>query len=418
MNHKRILMVALEFPPCHSAGVQRPLSFVRHLPRWGWQPIVLTAKPKAYRNLDGDGMPELPPGVEVARAFALDSSRHLAIGGRYLSITASPDRYVTWFLPALMRGLRLIRQYRPHAIWSTYPVATSHWIAGVLAAKSGLPWVADFRDPAQFHYDEGAVRSSRARQIDAAVARKAEMLVFTTEKARGLYLEKYPALSPEHTAVIENGYDGAAFSQFVENAGEPAGHEADPVVLLHSGALYGEGRDPTALIEAAGILGPRLAAEGRRIILRFRGASASPAQRELVHRFGAEPYVEFAPRVSFEEAQGEMGTADVLVLIQAPLFDLQIPGKVYEYIASRRPIVALTGQNGATAQLLREVDAAMVVGDRDVTGIVDGLATALAMGPRGGDLKRYDRAAGAERLAGMLNRIAATRGSETREAAG
>jgi glycosyltransferase involved in cell wall biosynthesis len=403
----RVLMVALEFPPCHGAGVQRTLSFVRHLPQLGWQPVVLTASTAAYRHVDESATQQWPQDVEVSRAWALDSSRHLAIGGRYLSFTASPDRYVTWFWPAVIRGLRLIRRHQPSVIWSTYPVATSHWIASVLSRRSGLPWVADYRDPAQFLYDQRVTGSRLARHVDAKTVEHASRLIFTTGRARDLYLERYGALTADRTGVIENGFDGAAFSGLVETARDSIERPNVDVLVLHSGALYGEGRDPAGLIRAAGILGDRLAANGRRLVLRFRGISSTDAQRELVRRLGAEPYVEFSPRISFREAQQEMLRADVLVLIQSELFDLQIPGKVYEYIAARRPIVALTGMSGATAELLHEVDAALIVGDQDVAGIVDGLDAAVAMGRRSGDLRRYDRAAGAGQLADILGSVAA-----------
>jgi glycosyltransferase involved in cell wall biosynthesis len=396
-----VLMIALEFPPCHSAGVQRTLSFVKHLPRHGWQPVVLTASPRAYRHRDETTMAELPQGLEVARAFALDSSRQLAVGGRYLACTASPDRYVSWFLPAVAEGARLIRRHRPRAIWSTYPVATAHWVAAMLSRRSGLPWIADFRDPAQFHYDPGAAVSRRARKIDMTTARHASTIVFTTDKARELYLEQYKGLAPERTVVIPNGYDGASFKPAVQGD-KPAESGSKDVLVLHSGALYGEGRDPAALVQAVAILGPRLAAEGRRLILRFRGANPSSAQRELVRRSGAEPYVEFAPRVSFDEAREEMACASVLVLIQSALFDLQVPGKAYEYIATRRPIIALTGRDGATAALLREVESAVAVDDRDVEGIVAALSEALAMPTRSGDLGCYDRAVGSAQLVDVL----------------
>jgi hypothetical protein len=87
---------------------------------------------------------------------------------------------------------------------------------------------------------------------------------------------------------------------------------------------------------------------------------------------------------------------------------LQIPGKAYAYIATRRPIVALTGMTGATAELLRQVDSSVVVDDRDVDGIIDGLSQSLEMPLRNGDLSHFDRAVGAERLAGIMASMKAT----------
>src|SRR5262245_14053771 len=145
---RSLLMIAFHFPPlAGSSGIQRTLSFARHLPRLGWRPLILAAHPRAFSSVSDDQLADIPSEVVVERAFALDSSRHLAIAGRYPAFAARPDRWISWWLGAVPRGLTMIRRYRPAAIWSTYPIATAHKIASTLHRLSGLPWVADFRDP-------------------------------------------------------------------------------------------------------------------------------------------------------------------------------------------------------------------------------------------------------------------------------
>src|SRR2546423_8089842 len=141
-------MVAFHFPPsAGSSGIQRTLRFVQHLPALGWEPVVLTAHPRAHERLSDDLLAEVPPGVKVVRAFALYSARHLSIRGRYPGILARPDRWQSWRVGAAFAGLRLMRQQRFDAIWSTYPIATAHQIAARLNRRTAVPRVADFRDP-------------------------------------------------------------------------------------------------------------------------------------------------------------------------------------------------------------------------------------------------------------------------------
>src|SRR5215470_2462779 len=129
----RVLMIAYHFPPLRgSSGIQRTLRFVQYLPERGWQPYVLAPHARAYGAVGDDLMQELPSGLVVERAFALDAARHLAIRGRYLGGLAIPDRYVYWVLGAVPAGLGLIRRYRPKVLWSTYPIATAHLIGYLL----------------------------------------------------------------------------------------------------------------------------------------------------------------------------------------------------------------------------------------------------------------------------------------------
>ena len=144
---RRVLMVAFHYPPCFgSSGYLRTLKFSRYLPQHGWQPIVLTAHPRAYPQTTAEQLPEVPPIASVTRTFALDARRHLAIRGSSLRIMALPDQWSSWWLSAVPAGLRLVRRYRPAVLWSTYPIATAHLIGLTLHRLTGIPWVADFRD--------------------------------------------------------------------------------------------------------------------------------------------------------------------------------------------------------------------------------------------------------------------------------
>ena len=109
---KRVLMVAFHFPPlAGSSGIQRTLRFVRHLPAFGWQPLVLTATTGAYERTRDDLDREVPSGLVVRRALAFDASRQLSIRGRYPGVLARPDRWMTWQFDAVRVGSRIVRGF-------------------------------------------------------------------------------------------------------------------------------------------------------------------------------------------------------------------------------------------------------------------------------------------------------------------
>ena len=127
---KRVLMIAFHFPPlAGSSGIQRTLRFARHLPEHGWEALVLTATPGAYERVSDDLNREVPAGLVVRRALAFDASRQLAIRGRYLGALARPDRWMTWQYDALRVGRKMVDEFAPCALWSTYPIATTCAVA-------------------------------------------------------------------------------------------------------------------------------------------------------------------------------------------------------------------------------------------------------------------------------------------------
>lgn len=353
---KRILMVAYHFPPlAGSSGIQRTLRFVQHLPSLGWQPLVLSAHPRAYEKTSADLLADVPAGTVVRRAFALDTARHLQIAGRYLGWMARPDRWRSWQFDAVRQGLKLIDEFKPDVIWSTYPIATAHVIASKLQRKSGLPWVADFRDPmAQDDYPADLRTRQMYRDIEADAAAQARYCVFTTPGAARIYQQRYPTAA-SRMVVLENGYDEESFASAAlqpQRAKAPADGKR-PLLMLHSGIVYPSERDPTQLFAAlgrlqkAGTLGP---AELR---IRFRASVHDELLQSLAQTHGAQDFIELCPAIPYREALAEMLAVDALLVLQASNCNAQIPAKIYEYLRAGKPILGLTDPAGDTAGVLR-----------------------------------------------------------------
>lgn len=343
-------MVAFHFPPQHgSSGIQRTLRLVQDLPAYGWQPVVLTAGLRAYENLSNDLVGEIPPGVEVIRAPALDAARHLAVAGRYADFLARPDRWISWWPGAVIKGLLTVWRHRPAAIWSTYPIATAHLIGISLSRWSGLPLVADFRDPmAQSGYPRDPKTRAQFCRIEKAAIAQSSLSLFTTQGAASEYRTRYP----QHVykvKVLENGYDERSFAG--ARAGGPI--HTGKLTLLHSGVVYPKERDPRWLFRALGRLKREFPAEFTRLVLRFRAPAHESLLRELATREGIEAAVEILPSVAYSSALEEMLSADGLLLMQSASCNQQVPAKLYEYLRTRKPIIALTDPLGDTGTIIR-----------------------------------------------------------------
>ncbi len=381
---RKLLMVAYHFPPLRgSSGIQRTLRFVQHLPKFGWEPLVLTAHPRAYEETSDDQMREVPEGTVVERAFALNTARHLALFGRYPGSLALPDRWATWRFAAVPVGMAMIRRHRPDAIWSTYPIATAHVIGAALAKKSGLPWIADFRDPmAQDGYPADRRTWLAYQRIEEEALRNAAASVFTTPGCAQLYRERYPDIPAGKSVVIENGYDEETFAR--AEAGRASQAHADHAsssarfVLLHSGVVYPDERDPRALFAALGRLKQQGALSAENFCLRLRASGYDAMLEQLARSCGIDDLVSLAPAIPYHQALLEMLEVDGLLIMQASNCNQQIPAKLYEYLRAKRPVLALTDALGDTALTLRAAGLTSIARLDDAASIAEALAAFIA----------------------------------------
>lgn len=352
--NKRALLVAFHFPPqAASSGIQRTLSFSRHLGNHGWAPLILSANPIAYSVKNSSQLAMLPPDLVVKRAFALDTKRHLGILGRYPEMLALPDRWISWWLSAVPAGLSLIRQHKPEVIWSTFPIASAPLIALTLHRITGLPWIADFRDPMlQDDYPSTKLQRKVYGWIEQQAIHRCKKAVFTTHSAMDSYKRRFPEFLHEKFAVIENGYDEDIFSAATCDPRSDSLRTGRPLTLLHSGVLYADGRDPSAFFEAIASLKAQgsVNAPGLRVILRATGDD--PYFNALVKKYGIDDIVSIAASVPYRDALNEMLNVDGLIVFQGTPFNTQIPAKIYEYFRARKPILGLLDPAGETAKVI------------------------------------------------------------------
>jgi glycosyltransferase involved in cell wall biosynthesis len=412
-------MIAYHFPPlAGSSGIQRTLRFVQHLPSLGWQPLVLSAHPLAYEKTSGDLLADVPAGTVVRRAFALDTARHLQLGGRYLGWMARPDRWISWKFAAIRAGLQLIDEFKPDVIWSTYPIATAHVIAAALQRKTGIPWVADFRDPmAQDDYPSDPLTWTSYLAIEAQAAMQASRCVFTTPGAARMYQQRYPG-EASRMVVLENGYDEESFASAARQPiSSPLGSSArapGPLVLLHSGIVYPSERDPTQLFAALGRLQQAGTLSPADLRIRFRAAVHDDLLQSLAQLHGARDFIELCPALPYREALAEMLAVDALLVMQASNCNAQIPAKIYEYLRAGKPILGLTDPAGDTATVLREAglrDMARLDSVEEIAQLLPALVRDLRQGsaarPQAQAVQQASRQGRSQALAALLAQVTA-----------
>lgn len=412
---KKVLVIAYHFPPmAASSGIQRTLNFVRYLRNWGWESIVLSTAPHAYSRTGDEQLGEIPAGMRVERAFALDAARHLSLAGRYPGFVATPDRWASWLPFAVRAGRRLIREERPSVIFSTYPIATAHLIGCRLSDWSGLPWVADFRDSM---YDDGYPEGARQRAINKKLDRetviRSTRAIFTTPSTRAMYADRYPELPEDRWSLIPNGYDEKDFLESTAGPGGTRTATGSPLVLLHSGTLYPVERNPLPFFNALRRLRDHATIGPDRVRIRLRATGHDNYYARVIHDAGLQDIVEILDPLPYRAALREMQAVDGLLLFQAEGCNHQIPAKLYEYLRAQKPVIALTHPAGDTAAVLRESMADNLLPLDVEQVLVDELPKLLERLEQGRlriapieVARRFSREQGAAELAGILDSVA------------
>ena len=421
---KRLLYVANPFPPMASGGNARHLRFVRYLPEFGWEATVLAVRT--------DGPVPDPPGVRIVRAAGLDPeavyglarklagpmrTRQPAAGagaaapaapdgfqtsrrGRIDDWLQVPDSYVGWVPPAVLAGRRLLRHERFDALFSSHPRGSSHLVAAALASASGLPWVADYRDPwrtNQFrHYPTRWHRALNVRLETWALA-QARAVTAVNEPMAADLRRLYPGLAPA-TSVIPNGYDP---EEPVDDIDLGPGFW-----IVHTGRVYARTEQVTAFLEA-------LAALPDDVHAYFLGAGG-PELEARAATLGVAARVCFEPFAPRSRALGLQRAAGALLLITGRAPE-SLSSKLPEYLDSGRPVLAMTSTRSAAHALVTEAGAGRCVAPDEPLGpalaafVADAVAGRLPAADRD-VVRRFDGRALTGQLAALLDDLTAHRG--------
>ena len=274
---------------------------------------------------------------------------------------------------AVISGLWVVWVQKVDVIFSTYPIATSHLIGWALHKITGKPWIADFRDSmTEDSYPTEPKKRKIYQWIERETVKNCTKAIFTTPGALKMYSERYPQYSSDKWAVIENAFDEGNFEQAVaveETLLKPNG----VIRLLHSGVLYPSERDPRVFFDALSELKcAGLIARGTlNIILRATGHD--DLFDPMIKERNIDDIVSLEPSVAYVDALQEMLNVDGLMIFQASNCNHQIPAKIYEYLRAEKPILALTDEQGDTANVLKKEEVGYILPLDDKEAIKRGL---------------------------------------------
>jgi glycosyltransferase involved in cell wall biosynthesis len=452
---KKVLIIAYIFPPLGGSGVQRSLKFVKYLPQFGWQPFVVCGDDEEVFSdgYDPTLLAEIPPEAQVwrqpfisplglrrgvQRALHIKSLKEIhsevqaapvwkdvqangykpGLMRRAAQLLTAPlgpiefpliDAALYWALSIVPLCRKIIHQEQIDLIYTTSFPYSDHLAGYLLKRLTGKPWIADFRDP--WSQNPFARNQGWRRRVDEAVERRvlsyADKIIGVTPTYTQQLRKLIPKRGDSDFITIPNGYDTDDFNHSDQQS-KGINTSSDKRTLGHFGFVY----DGIALpvLNALTQL-PSSAAE--KLQVHFIGGMPA-GELEWARAALPEGLVSIRGRISHDIAVQLMQKTDVLLLLirNQPTWKGHYPGKLFEYMASGRPILMI-GPDGEAAKLVRESGTGYTVtgGVNEIVDALHWIASDLdafkqkSYHPKADVIGRYSRKALTHQLAGIFTKL-------------
>lgn len=402
---RNVLMIAYYFPPRATSGVYRSLKFVKYLPQFGWNPYVLTVKPPQKVSLDFDLLKDIPTSAKIIRTptgnFVNDLLVFLGRSGirqhspspqmrvnsegmprksnisKITGILKSkiqkwffiPDTVVVWVPIAILTALWICNRRKIDVIYTTSIPYSAHVIGYILKRVTRKPWIADFRDewtddtlidyPTEWHRKINV-------NLEAICLKKADKVITVSEPQRNLLKRKRPYKEAEKFVVVTNGYDPDDF-KFIRRT------NIEEFSILYAGALPFPQRDIRPFLQAVKEATEAVKELAEHLKVTFIGTMDSLYLQEI-KKLNLEQFVFYEGYHPHKQAIEIMANSYVLLLVVDDFKNAEgyFTGKLFEYLAVRRPILALA-PHGIVDDLIRDTGVGISVRNKDVKAIKESL---------------------------------------------
>ena len=422
------------FPPAGGIAVQRALSFAKYLPKLGLEVHVLKAWNAAAPVRDPGLLDHIPPEVKVHSAFAPEipfafrqkvwallsrrggkttassvvlesASARQPLPARLIRRILCPEPEILWVPFALRKAKQIVRRYKIDTVLITAPPFSILEVGARLKqALPGVKVVSDFRDEwltfylKDFEFQSGNRTRQRAEEIERAAVAASDLVIAVTPVSLDKIRKRYPEQDERKFACVPNGYDPEVFAGFTSRRSG-----SGRVMVSHMGTVY-KTASPRYYLDALDNLPGEIREQFE---TRFIGRVSEGEKAALENRKSHVDVLGFVPQ---REALKMLEETDYVLLTLAD--DQSLPGKLFEYLATGKPILALSTPGGEVERILRETGAGWCADPRDPEAVCTMLRKALecARGQRPGiepdwnAIRRYERPRLAEELAQCLDR--------------
>ncbi|HPG38212.1 MAG TPA: glycosyltransferase [bacterium] len=363
---KKVLIIAYHFPPSNEVAIHRVLRMGKWLPNYNWIPVILTTESGFfYRNDETNRnmsnkyfkhiykVSSLLEKMIVKNGHLVKKNRFAKAIRFFLNNILIPDRYALWYNPAVKKGLEIIEKEKIDAIWATLNPYTSGLVGAALHRKTGVPLLIDYRDPwtlSEFHRQH-FIKQKINTFFEKHMLKATSAISATSEPMRQLFI-KSDYFPEESSFVLTNCYDEEL--QYVKNNNEIISLPNDKINITYTGTFYKD-RQPFTFIEGIKELFFENPEYVNKIRINFVGNINNDEIISFCKKHDIISNCYFESVLPYTKAIKFLLESDILLLLNgvADFNEIFIPGKLFDYLAVKKPILFIGG-NGAPAEIIKK----------------------------------------------------------------